>query len=183
MSQAASHDARPRFLPARVWRHLLWRNLQFFLWFAVPFWAISLFAVFMESQGMQYASRRGNNVPSWFLLGIAIMVSCLTLTRCAILIRRAAILAQRGIPMSATIRRLGGLVDVPSLRTYLVSYMVDGRAYTPKIMPEEGGFAVGEKVQLLIDPLKPGRAMFRNGVFPDDFDPSSTEGLQMPRAD
>ena len=60
---------------------------------------------------------------------------------------------------------MGGVVDFQPWRRAEFSYTFDGKVYYRKAFGSEK-FTPGTRVQLLVDPKKPNRVMFREDVFP-----------------
>ena len=152
-------------VPKSVQWYLLRRNWSGPLSLAAIFWALTTVAFLAEKAGYEL-TRRGRTLTSSDLLVMATVVTSLVILYACPRYLRARRLAARGVPVTGTVRQVGGIVGAPGLERAQVTFTVESRARVVKLSTG-GGMERGKVVQLIIDPARPKRCMFREDVLPD----------------
>ena len=161
-----------RVIPKSAHLHLFRRNLLVLLSVAGFLWANTAVAILLEKAGYQLTTRRGSSLTSRSLLVMTLFVSAVTIFYGGHWYLRARKLAARGVPVVGTARRIVGVIGGFFLDRAEISYTFNNRAHVVKLSTNWHKVEKGQPVELLIDPAKPKRCMFREDVLPDK--PSQT---------
>jgi hypothetical protein len=167
-----------------MWRYIVRKNAAA----AMVVIAIVGIMLIAELNGYQITSRwagRVNRITGYRSeareIGAMLIVPVAFTTPAALLallwIRRAYVLARRGVAINGKLRRVGGIVDFPWLRRSVFSYLYDGKAYQKSVIGGNIIPDVGSPVQIMVDPRKPSRCMLRIYVLPPGYDPAFSDDI------
>ena len=158
-----------RILDSDVHRHIRKRNMSEALVWVCICWGLTLIAFVLDQFGWGFG-RLGTVVPPFFWVIFSLVVTVLGGLHAAWWYWKATLLARWGIQVKGTVRHIGGTTDYRPFRRLKFSFMYNNRAYMVVMWGGLGAYSVGSSVQVIIDPDKPKRCMFREDVFPPGYD-------------